>query len=148
MHETRDGKNAIRFSITVAAVCIMLLDAISPTCAEDDPHLGMIEYEISCMGCHGLNGRGNGPHARGLKTTPADLTQIKRRNKGTFPYQAIVALIDGRSIDEAHGEREMPVWGIRYRTGAATNQPADWIDKRVREQIAALARYVETLQED
>ena len=138
----------MRFSIAVAAACFMFLDAISPVGAEDDPHLGMLEYEISCMECHGLDGRGNGPRARGLKTAPADLTHIKRRNNGTFPYQAIVALIDGRWLDAAHGEREMPVWGTRYRSGAATSQPADWIDKRVGAQIAALARYVETLQED
>ena len=79
----------------------------------DDPHLGIIEYEISCMPCHGIDGRGDGPHAKTLKTFPADLTQIAKRNNGEFPYKKIADIIDGRATVAVHGPREMPVWGDR-----------------------------------
>jgi mono/diheme cytochrome c family protein len=134
--------------LRIAVVLIAVLGSSRPAAAQEDPHLGEIEYEISCLGCHGVEGRGNGPRATALKTAPADLTHIKRQNNGIFPYEAVVALIDGRSLDAAHGEREMPVWGSRYRAGQTTTESADWVDRRVRAQIAALARYIESLQED
>ena len=113
----------------------------------DDPHLGIIEYEISCMPCHGIDGRGDGPRAKTLKTFPADLTQIAKRNNGDFPYKKIADIIDGRATVAVHGPREMPVWGDRYRASAQTNETAAWIDHRVRAQIAALTKYLETLQQ-
>ena len=112
----------------------------------DDPHLGIIEYEISCLPCHGISGRGDGPRAKTLKTVSADLTQIAKHNKGEFPYEKVADMIDGRAIVFAHGQREMPVWGDRYRASAQTDEPAAWIDQRVREQIAALSKYLATLQ--
>ena len=88
----------------------------------DDPHLGIIEYEISCLPCHGISGRGDGPRAKTLKTVPADLTQIAKHNKGEFPYEKVADMIDGRATVSAHGQREMPVWGDRYRASAQTNE--------------------------
>ena len=69
----------------------------------NDDHLGIVEYEISCMPCHGINGRGDGPKARTLVTPPADLTQIARSNGGAFPTKRIAEMIDGRSIVGTHG---------------------------------------------
>jgi mono/diheme cytochrome c family protein len=136
----------MRFPIALAL--IVVLGSPGLVAAQEDPHLGELEYEISCLGCHGPEGRGDGPRNKALKTAPANLTQIKRRNNGTFPLEAVIALIDGRSLDAAHEGRDMPVWGKRYRAGAATTESADWVDRRIRAQIAALARYIESLQED
>ena len=127
-------------------IALMLLLGASICAKADDPHLGIIEYEISCLPCHGINGRGDGPRAN-LKTVPADLTQIAKHNQGEFPYNKVADMIDGRATVSAHGQREMPVWGDRYRASAQTNESAAWIDQRVREQIAALAKYLATLQE-
>ncbi len=133
--------------ITAFAIALLLQLSVDAEARADDPHLGIIEYELSCMPCHGIEGRGDGPRAKTLKTAPADLTQIARYNKGKFPRQKVVDIIDGRTTVPAHGQREMPVWGDRYRTSAQTNEPGAWIDRRVREQIAALAKYLEILQE-
>jgi len=154
VHQRRMGSAArhrrktrkMRFPIALAL--IVILGSPGLVASQDDPHLGELEYEISCLGCHGLEGRGDGSRTKALKTAPADLTQIKRQNNGTFPLEAVIALIDGRSLDAAHAERDMPVWGKRYRAGAATTESADWIDRRIRAQIAALASYIESLQED
>lgn len=112
----------------------------------DDPHLGVIEYEISCMPCHGVDGHGDGRLARSLKTTPADLTRIAKSNGGEFPFTKVADFIDGRAIVAAHGQREMPVWGDRYRRAIEANEPPAAIERRARAQIAALVRYIESIQ--
>ena len=112
----------------------------------DDLHLGIIEYEIACMQCHGLEGRGDGPLAKTLKTAPASLTQITRSNRGKFPSEKIAEIIDGRAIVAAHGDRDMPVWGDRYRAPVPGKSPA-WVEQRVRAQIRALTDYIKSIQE-
>lgn len=113
----------------------------------EDP-VGLTEYELACMPCHGLDGKGDGPKARTLTTMPADLTQIKARNGGVFPSGAIYDMIDGRGVIPAHGKRDMPVWGDRYRkTGDPGEDPAA-VDRRTRELINALVGYLETIQQE
>jgi hypothetical protein len=83
-----------------------------------------------------------------VKIAPADLTRIKRRHNGTFPRKLLAEIIDGRAVISNHGQREMPIWGERYRASDVPNATAGWIDRRVRAQIDALVGYLETLQED
>jgi mono/diheme cytochrome c family protein len=42
-------------------------------------------YNQYCAVCHGTGGKGDGPAADALKKKPADLTQLTRKNNGTFP---------------------------------------------------------------
>jgi mono/diheme cytochrome c family protein len=129
------------------AMALMLQLAAGISAKADDPHLGIIEYEISCMPCHGINGRGDGRLAKSLKTVPADLTKIAKSNKGKFPSDKVADIIDGRGIVAAHGQREMPVWGDRYRRITEANETSAEIEKRARAQIEALVRYLKTIQE-
>ena len=76
--------------------------------------LGEMEYLSSCAACHGLDGNGKGPLSAELKSQPADLTMLAKRNDGVFPVNAIYEVIDGRKAIKAHGTREMPIWGFRY----------------------------------
>ena len=142
----RNDRSGLRL-IATFVIALGLQPCVIVDAKADDPHLGIIEYEISCLPCHGISGRGDGPRAKTLKTVPADLTQIAKHNKGEFPYEKVADMIDGRATVSAHGQREMPVWGDRYRTSAQTNETAAWIDQRVREQIGALSKYLATLQE-
>ena len=135
-----------RFS-TVAAAALVFQLAVSLPAKSDDPHLGIIEYEISCMPCHGIDGRGDGRLANTLKTAPADLTRIAKSNNGKFPFNKVMDMIDGRAIVAAHGQREMPVWGDRYRKRVEPGESAATIEQRARAQIGGLVRYLETIQE-
>ena len=36
------------------------------------------EYQSSCAACHGINGKGDGPVSKELKTPPADLTVLAK----------------------------------------------------------------------
>ena len=113
----------------------------------EDEHLGEIEYEIACLPCHGMQGKGNGPLARNLTPAPSDLTQITTSNKGIFPFNRVLEVIDGREQVTAHGTRSMPVWGDRYRVHAEPDENRTLVERRARNRIRALAQYVESLQE-
>ncbi len=69
-------------------------------------------YRAHCAPCHGLDGKGNGPVGAALKTKPADLTVLAKKNGGKFPAERVEKFIsgDGPTL-VAHGPREMPVWG-------------------------------------
>ena len=76
---------------------------------------GKAEYLSSCAPCHGADGKGKGPlSANKLKTKPADLTALAKKNNGVFPVSAVYEAIDGRNAIESHGAREMPIWGCRH----------------------------------
>jgi CxxC motif-containing protein (DUF1111 family) len=134
----------------IACLLGLLVHASSSAWAGEDGEdpIGLTEYEIACMSCHGLDGKGDGPKAQTLSAMPADLTQLKARNGGVFPSRAIYDMIDGRGVIPAHGKRDMPIWGERYRkTGDPGEDPAA-VDQRARELIEALVGYLESIQQD
>ena len=57
--------------ITGAVVALTLFLASSAAHAEEDT-IGADEYRISCLSCHGVGGRGNGPLAQFLTVKPTD----------------------------------------------------------------------------
>jgi len=89
-----------------------LLLSVSQMPAKD--RRGELEYMQRCAGCHGVDAKGNGPFATQLITSPADLTRLAKRNGGIFPENTVNEKIDGRQEVQAHGQRDMPVWGYRY----------------------------------
>ena len=134
-------------TVATSVFALVLLLGVHRQAKAEDPHMGIIEFEISCMPCHGIDGRGNGRLAGTLKTPPVDLTCFAKSNGGIFPADKVAEMIDGRAIVAAHGEREMPVWGDRYRRTVETNEPAAKIERRAVAQIGALVRYLETIQQ-
>jgi mono/diheme cytochrome c family protein len=91
-----------------------------------------------CASCHGATGKGDGPAASQMKTHPANLTLLAKKNGGKFPTEKVRNYIDGTAPVAAHGSREMPVWGTFFR------QLGD--DKAATYRIVTLASYVESLQ--
>jgi mono/diheme cytochrome c family protein len=102
---------------------------------------GRDSFEFYCASCHGTTGTGNGPVASSLKTAPADLTLLARRNGRTFPRQRVVSLLKGEEPGMAavHGSSEMPVWGPVFRF-------LDPSDARVKLRLENVVAYIETLQ--
>lgn len=130
----------------MAVAAVLQIVSAGTTFAQDE-HLGITEYEIACLPCHGVDGRGDGPLAPNLKVAPKDLTQIARENGGTFPAARVAAMIDGRAAVQAHGLREMPVWGDRYRSHSEPGESAAAVNGRAQMQIDALVGYLEQIQE-
>ncbi|MEI9976170.1 MAG: c-type cytochrome [Ignavibacteriota bacterium] len=81
---------------------------------------GKVLYGQYCAVCHGVDGRGAGPAASALKQRPTDLTQMTRQNKGAFPEQQFMKMMNGEVSTAAHGTGDMPVWGADLRN-ATTN---------------------------
>jgi mono/diheme cytochrome c family protein len=141
--ETRYTLRSLLVGLAALAACTASVWAGGE---EGDDPIGLTEYEIACMSCHGLDGKGNGPQAPTLSMMPADLTGIARANGGVFPSSQIYDMIDGRGVIPAHGRRDMPIWGARYRaTGEPGEDPAE-VEKRVRSLINALVNYIESIQ--
>jgi mono/diheme cytochrome c family protein len=101
---------------------------------------GRDSFDRYCASCHGADGRGGGPVAAALKTRPADLTTLARRNGGTFPREQVASFVEGTErLSLTHGSGDMPVWGRALR-GLESSEA------RVRMRLANLVAYVESLQ--
>jgi mono/diheme cytochrome c family protein len=108
---------------------------------------GERDYETYCASCHGLEAKGDGPVAEFLALTPADLTQLAKRNGGPFPAAQVAEIIDGRRIVKIHGPRDMPVWGDWFKIEAGTETKDSTRESMVQSRIRALVAYLESVQE-
>jgi mono/diheme cytochrome c family protein len=79
---------------------------------------GELEYQNYCAVCHGIDGKGQGIMRKFLTVPPTDLTQLAQQHDGVFPFAQVYRVIDGRDEVRAHGSREMPIWGDRFRAQA------------------------------
>lgn len=100
---------------------------------------GAASFKAYCAQCHGVSGRGDGPAARALKVTPADLTTLAKRNGGHFPDTAVKQVINGDIDNPVHGSREMPMWGLVFRS---VEDPSV-----VELRVFNLVKYIEQIQE-
>lgn len=105
---------------------------------------GKLEYQAYCATCHGPQAKGDGPMADFLTIRPTDLTQLRKRNNGQFPFWRIYRIIDGREEVRAHGVRAMPVWGS-YFLMEEGGHPLD--ENLVIGRILGLVYYLRSLQE-
>ena len=76
-----------------------------------NPADGEEMYLAYCASCHGPGGKGDGPVATVFKHKIPDLTRIRQRNRGLFPFGKVEATIAGDPNAPAHGTADMPVWG-------------------------------------
>jgi mono/diheme cytochrome c family protein len=76
---------------------------------------GSATFNAYCTVCHGASGKGDGPAAGALTKAPSDLTQIAKKNNGTFPDLQIKTMIEGDDAPMAHGTRDMPTWGPLFK---------------------------------
>jgi mono/diheme cytochrome c family protein len=95
-----------------------------------------------CSACHGANGRGNGEVAASLWPRPADLTQLAKKNGGSFPSAKVKEIIDGRKRIAAHGSSQMPVWGKVFSEEKSYEQPAAHAES----QIELITNYLASIQ--
>ena len=98
--------------------------------------LGETIYLRYCAACHGRSLKGDGPVAAGLIKRPVDLTALTSRFGGTFPYDRVAAMIDGRQTSRMHGTPDMPVWGEVFALTSGTDAPtAESAVKRITHYI-------------
>jgi mono/diheme cytochrome c family protein len=107
---------------------------------EDSIAFGRLTYRVYCQNCHGNMGKGDGRIAELMKVKPSDLTQISKKNGGTFPTDRLQRIVDGREDVAAHGDREMPIWGQVFLDSAGNEETG-------RAKIQQLMAYLESIQE-
>ncbi len=110
---------------------------------EEVASAGKPVYLHYCASCHGREAKGDGPAMNMLTVKPADLTQISKRNKGTFPFWKMYRVIDGRENVRGHGDRDMPVWGAQFRADAGGGSLAQ---SQARGQVLELVHYLQSIQ--
>lgn len=112
---------------------------------------GETDFHDFCAPCHGEDARGGGPVAVELKTAPPSLREIAKRRNGSFDPVEVTKQIDGRDMPRAHGTPEMPIWGSLFRFVAeltgALGSDTKRAEKEAQEHIAALVKYLETIQD-
>jgi len=122
---------------------VLFLCALYSRAPAAETDAGKQMYLQYCGSCHGADGKGNGPVARQLKIKATDLTQLRKKNKGVFPLDDVMATIDGRRIVKGHGERDMPVWGEVFLTETEKKKYPE-LTSLLKAKI--IAEYVATLQ--
>jgi mono/diheme cytochrome c family protein len=119
--------------VTVAALVLGSALAVGAARAPSkDVTEGRVLYTRYCASCHGLDADGRGPVAPVLAHSPTDLRRLGARYGSPLPADRVGAHVDGREEVAAHGARDMPVWGERFRS------PEHAIDPRIREIVAYL----------
>jgi mono/diheme cytochrome c family protein len=103
-------------------VLAALLAAGPGAAAEQSSDPGRAMYLRYCGACHGPAGKGDGVAGSFMSPKPADLTKLAQKNGGTFPFQKVLAYVDGREDVRAHGDPAMPVWGETFHAEAAWGQ--------------------------
>ena len=109
--------------------------------------LGKYEYDSYCIACHGKTGKGDGSYALILerKITVPNLTELSKKNAGVFPFSRVYETIDGSREVQAHGTRDMPVWGRSFSAEAFGLNPFN-PELFARAKILALTEYIYRLQ--
>lgn len=114
--------------------------------------LGEFEYTNSCVACHGASGKGDGPVTDFLSgAVVPDLTVLQKNNGSVFPVQAVYDMIDGRDVASAHGTRDMPIWGNRFRARITEANDPDFSPSDTEvyagTRVLALIEYLAGIQE-
>ncbi len=120
--------------VAIAAIIIVI------SAANAYAQSGEADYRHYCASCHGFDGKGRGAWNG---TRVPDLTQLRRKNGGKFPFEDVYRVVDGRSKFPWHQRRPgMPFWGQVFQEEKEPGAKA-----KVEARIAAIVDYIRGLQE-
>jgi mono/diheme cytochrome c family protein len=143
------GESDMRFQILfqAGALAALISQAVPVNAASDG---GRQDFLTLCAECHNADAKGNGPLAKNLTKVPPDLTRIRERAHGVIDEKAVYDWILGLKMTEAHGSREMPIWGDWLMDEAVEDNTsldaAKAAEKEVEQRIMAIVKYLKTLQ--
>lgn len=114
------------------------------TTAMSEVPTGQELFAKHCAQCHGTDGKGDGPMAKSSKVAPADLTRISQRAGGVFPASRIAEIIRYGGNLEAHGSRDMPIWGKVFSDAGGHGKVGGAYSRRA---VVELKQYLESIQQ-
>lgn len=129
------------------AAFLLLILVLAATARSAAAQSRIQDYQNYCADCHGLGGKGDGPSRLTIPMNPppTDLTQMAKKNGGQFPFDEVVASVDGRKNIPSHARLQMPFWGTTLQKPGKEFTPESNAD--VKKRIESMARYVEHLQQ-
>lgn len=136
------GVAATSFLVVLAFLSAGAFQARPPKGPRDTqsmPVKGPDLFRTYCAACHGPAAGGDGPAAPALKIAVPDLTRIAQRNGGPFPGERVRQLIAGDDAIQAHGSRQMPIWGPIFHQ---VERDQDWGEVRLRN----ITEYLQSIQ--
>jgi mono/diheme cytochrome c family protein len=138
----QEGVDMLKAAIITLTICAALgAQTVKKVPIESTPAGdGKTMFRTYCATCHGIGGKGDGPAADALKKRPADLTQLARKNNGTFPELHVMNYITGADVIAAHGSRDMPIWGDLFKALSPNDQGVAKL------RVDVLMEYVKSLQ--
>lgn len=140
-HPTSVAISHMKLVIYFVLTCLLLASA---NAADFTSYSGEQLFQRFCSGCHGAKAHGDGKIAASLGVIVPDLTKLAQRNKGEFPQERIVKVIDGRiAIRKHNNDRTMPVWGEELLRSEAGNPEAE---RGTAELIHKIVDYLSTVQ--
>ena len=98
-------------------------------------------FNSYCAVCHGRDGKGSGPAAAAMKSSPTDLTALAKQNGGKYPASHVAAVLKGQALTPAHGSQDMPIWGPLFSSISQGHEG------QVQQRITNLTDYIGGLQE-
>lgn len=99
-------------------------------------------FDHKCARCHGENGE-DPQYVEGYGGKAPDLRLLSRRYGSPLPREELARFIDGRLDVEAHGPREMPVWGEELYDNLPENEEVEAMRAGT---VELLLDYLETIQ--
>lgn len=152
MRRQLKGKRRVIFGIVGVASATLVWLAPGIGFAQDEKVVanGKRLYQWYCEFCHGGAGKGDGPMIAYLTVKPADVTQIRKKHEGKFPFWEIYRQIEGEdgSLQEVrgHGSRAMPIWGAVFKR-QEKRRDALVQEELVIGRLLSLLYYLELIQE-
>jgi mono/diheme cytochrome c family protein len=117
---------------------------VAAACSQPPTPSGSDLFAANCAACHGRYADGFGPAAADVSRPVPDLRYLAVRNGGVFPRARVTEAIDGRAIVDAHGDRQMPVWGDAF---TKLDEGSGSANARTDTKIQALVDYLATIQQ-
>ena len=123
----------------------IILAVLGLAACVEEPVDGPTAYQENCASCHGADGKGNGPAARGLAVAPPDLTMIAARNGGVFPTDQVMSTIDGLDGGK-HFSTAMPEFGAGD-LGETVIVENEGLGTPVPMKLLVLTEYLQSIQQ-
>jgi hypothetical protein len=125
---------------------LLLIPLIAMGCSLEAQSEGQSLYMENCASCHGVTGRGDGPAATGLRTPPADLTQIAARRDGVWPMLEVMSIVDGYSRRTLKRD-EMPIFDDFLDGDTIDVDTGNGLKTPMSTKLIEMVNYLETLQD-
>jgi mono/diheme cytochrome c family protein len=141
--EARSVAAAIGTAVWFAASGLPVPAVSATPLAKIEVPSGQDLFSEHCAQCHGAGGTGDGPMAKVLNITPADLTAISKRAGGKFPADRVSEIIRYGGNVSGHGSQVMPIWGKVFSNAGGKGKGGGAYSRRA---VIELLRYLETIQ--